>query len=81
MTLCHWMFQSGVSEDPVFASSLWGPSGDELDQVVDQCLLPELSVGDWLIFNNAGAYSLGPPSTFTESPRPPVYYTISTGDW
>ncbi|XP_021412241.2 antizyme inhibitor 1 [Oncorhynchus mykiss] len=73
--------KSGVSEEPVFASSLWGPSGDELDQVVDQCLLPELSVGDWLIFNNAGAYSLGPPSTFTDSPRPPVYYTISTGDW
>ncbi|CAB1334177.1 unnamed protein product [Coregonus sp. 'balchen'] len=73
--------KSGGSEEPVFASSLWGPSGDELDQVVDQCLLPELSVGDWLIFNNAGAYSLGPPSTFTNSPRPPVYYTISTGDW
>ncbi|KAL0984929.1 hypothetical protein UPYG_G00150590 [Umbra pygmaea] len=69
------------SEDPVFASSLWGPSGDELDLVLDHCLLPELSVGDWLIFNNAGAYSLGPSSTFTDTPSPTVYYTIAARDW
>ncbi|XP_010883495.2 antizyme inhibitor 1 [Esox lucius] len=69
------------SEDPVFASSLWGPSGDELDLVVDCCLLPELSVGDWLIFSNAGAYSLGSQATFADISRPPVYYTISSTDW
>ncbi|KAJ7985591.1 hypothetical protein DPEC_G00353660 [Dallia pectoralis] len=72
---------SRISEEPVFASSLWGPSGDDLDLVVDHCLLPELSVGDWLIFSNAGAFSLGSPSTFTDTSRPPVYYTISSTDW
>lgn len=63
-------------EEPVFPSSLWGPSCDQLDQVVERCLLPELSVGDWLLFGCMGALDhLGP---FT---GPPVYYTISTSDW
>ncbi|XP_062254754.1 antizyme inhibitor 1-like [Platichthys flesus] len=69
-------------DGPVFSSSLWGPSGDDLDQVVEHCLLPELNIGDWLLFTHAGAYSLGQPlSTTTDSPPPPVYYVISSRDW
>ncbi|XP_026228509.1 antizyme inhibitor 1 [Anabas testudineus] len=67
---------------PVFSCSLWGPSGDDLDQVVDQCLLPELNIGDWLTFTHAGAYSLGQPlCTPTDASPPPVYYVISSRDW
>ncbi|XP_037641209.1 antizyme inhibitor 1-like isoform X2 [Sebastes umbrosus] len=67
---------------PVFSSSLWGPSGDDLDQVVEHCLLPELNIGDWLMFTQAGAYSMGQPlCTATNSPPPPVYYVISSRDW
>ncbi|KAM3872927.1 antizyme inhibitor 1-like [Diretmus argenteus] len=71
-----------VPDDPVFSSSLWGPSGDDMDQVVEHCLLPELTVGDWLVFANAGAYGLGQPiSAAADTPTPPVYYVISSGDW
>ncbi|KAM6967804.1 antizyme inhibitor 1-like [Aplochiton taeniatus] len=74
--------KSPYSEGPVFSSSLWGPSGDDMDQVVEHCLLPELSVGDWLLFPSAGAYSLGQPVTGSpDTPTPPVYYVISSGDW
>uniref|UniRef100_A0A8C1YH89 Antizyme inhibitor 1a n=1 Tax=Cyprinus carpio TaxID=7962 RepID=A0A8C1YH89_CYPCA len=64
------------AEEPLFSSSLWGPSADDLDQVVERCLLPELSVGDWLLFGNAGA-------TFTngEEHNPPVFYSITECDW
>uniref|UniRef100_A0A671V8J7 Antizyme inhibitor 1a n=1 Tax=Sparus aurata TaxID=8175 RepID=A0A671V8J7_SPAAU len=69
-------------DSSVFSSSLWGPSGDDLDQVVEHCLLPELNIGDWLIFTKAGAYSLGQPLCIaTDSPSPPVYYVISSRDW
>ncbi|KAG9339372.1 hypothetical protein JZ751_023765 [Albula glossodonta] len=68
-------------EEPVFSSSLWGPSCDGLDQVVEHCLLPELSVGDWLIFSSMGAHSLGEPSAFADVQKPPVYYIISADDW
>ncbi|KAM3615118.1 uncharacterized protein V6R79_023648 [Siganus canaliculatus] len=74
--------KSTCLDNPVFSSSLWGPSGDDLDQVVDHCLLPELNIGDWLIFSQAGAYSLGQPlCTTTDSPPPPVYCVITSRDW
>ncbi|KAL0961705.1 hypothetical protein UPYG_G00330630 [Umbra pygmaea] len=69
--------------EPVFSSSLQGPSLDILDHVVEHCLLPELLPGDWLVFHNMGAAGLDSPSTFTDAsaPRPPVYYVVSTADW
>ncbi|XP_061571684.1 antizyme inhibitor 1-like [Cololabis saira] len=67
---------------PLFSSSLWGPSGDDMDQVVEHCLLPELNIGDWLVFAHAGAYSLGQPLLpSTDSPPPHVYHVISSRDW
>ncbi|XP_031709719.1 antizyme inhibitor 1b isoform X2 [Anarrhichthys ocellatus] len=62
-------------------SSLWGPSLDQLDQVVERCLLPELSVGDWLCFPNMGVCGLEEFSCLSSSPQLPVYYTVSTCDW
>ncbi|XP_026870105.1 antizyme inhibitor 1a [Electrophorus electricus] len=68
-------------EEPVFSSSLWGPSSDILDQVVEHCLLPELSVGDWLVFSHAGASCLRPTGMHTDRSSAPVHYVISTRDW
>lgn len=65
------------AEEAVYPSSLWGPSLDQLDHVVERCLLPELSVGDWLLFSNMGASVLEEFS----SVQLPVYYTISASDW
>ncbi|XP_052473791.1 antizyme inhibitor 1 [Carassius gibelio] len=64
------------AEEPLFSSSLWGPSDDDLDHVLERCLLPELRVGDWLLFKNTGA-------TFTngEEHKPPVFYSITESDW
>ncbi|XP_035537065.1 antizyme inhibitor 1b [Morone saxatilis] len=65
------------AEEAVYPSSLWGPSLDQLDHVVERCLLPELSVGDWLLFSNMGACGL---EEFSSS-QLPIYYTVSTSDW
>uniref|UniRef100_A0A8C4QUD8 ornithine decarboxylase n=1 Tax=Eptatretus burgeri TaxID=7764 RepID=A0A8C4QUD8_EPTBU len=71
-----------VSDDePVFTSSLWGPTCDGLDCVLNQCQLPELHVGDWLIFPDMGAYTLAAASTFNGFPRPPVHCIITHSDW
>ncbi|XP_062870776.1 antizyme inhibitor 1b isoform X2 [Trichomycterus rosablanca] len=72
---------SFTADEPVFSSSLWGPSCDALDQLVEHCLLPELSVGDWLIFKNMGASGHEEAAVISDSEKPPVYYTISTSDW
>ncbi|XP_036193859.1 antizyme inhibitor 1 isoform X3 [Myotis myotis] len=68
-------------DEPLFTSSLWGPSCDELDHIVEKCLLPELNVGDWLIFDNMGADSLHEPSAFNDRQRPAIYYMMSFSDW
>nr|XP_058899115.1 antizyme inhibitor 1 isoform X3 [Kogia breviceps] len=68
-------------DEPLFTSSLWGPSCDELDQIVENCLLPELNVGDWLIFDNMGADSFHEPSAFNDFQRPAIYYMMSYSDW
>ncbi|XP_047460907.1 antizyme inhibitor 1b [Mugil cephalus] len=68
-------------EEAVYPSSLWGPSLDELDQVVERCLLPELSVGDWLLFSNMGVCGLEEFSCLSSSPQLPIYYTVSDSDW
>nr|XP_020462519.1 antizyme inhibitor 1-like [Monopterus albus] len=65
------------TEKAVYPSSLWGPSLDHLDQVVERCLLPELSVGDWLLFSSMGACGMEELSF----PQLPIYYTVSTSDW
>ncbi|XP_030003363.1 antizyme inhibitor 1b [Sphaeramia orbicularis] len=69
------------AEEAVYPSSLWGPSLDQLDQVVERCLLPELTVGDWLLFSNMGASGLEECSCLSGSSQLPVYYTVSTSDW
>lgn len=69
------------ADEAVYPSSLWGPSLDQLDQVVERCLLPELSVGDWLLFSNMGAYGLDDFTFLSSSSQLPVYYTVSASDW
>lgn len=75
------VFQGVAAEEPLFSSSLWGPSEDDLDQVLDRCLLPELAVGDWLLFSSAGASSLRTAFANSDEPKPPVFYTITERDW
>ncbi|XP_062841370.1 antizyme inhibitor 1a [Trichomycterus rosablanca] len=64
------------AEEPLYLSSLWGDTTDGLDRVLESCLLPELSVGDWLLFHGAGANSLG----VIGEPAVPVHYTLSARD-
>lgn len=45
---------SGDSQ--LLAYSIAGPSGSPIDFFDDNVLLPELFIGDYLCFNNAGAY-------------------------
>ena len=62
-------------------SSVWGPTCDGLDCVLPSVSLPELSPGDWLYFNNMGAYTMAAGSTFNGMPRPRVYYVIQEELW
>jgi len=49
---------------PCFPSTVFGPTCDGLDTVVRNYPLPELQVGDWLLFPRMGAYTICGASKF-----------------
>ncbi len=54
--------------------SIWGPTCDGFDCVMSDAELPLLSVGDWLLFQNMGAYTSAAGSTFNGFARARVAY-------
>ncbi|XP_058070931.1 ornithine decarboxylase 1A, chloroplastic-like [Magnolia sinica] len=49
---------------PTFRSTVFGPTCDALDTVFTDRQLPELCVGDWLLFPNMGAYTHASATNF-----------------
>lgn len=39
-------------------STIWGPTCDSTDCILQNALLPEFHIGEWLVFPNMGAYSV-----------------------
>ncbi|CAI9603780.1 unnamed protein product [Staurois parvus] len=68
-------------DEKFYSSSLWGPTCDGLDRIVERCELPELQVGDWMLFENMGAYTVAASSTFNGFQRPTLYYVMSRPHW
>jgi len=54
---------------------------DGLDCVCPNVLLPELSLGDWLIFNDMGAYTIVAAGTFNGFPIPKIQYVAAKDSW
>ena len=66
------------SDQPLYSgSSVWGPTCDGLDCVLESVELPDLNIGDWVVFPNMGAYTLAAGSTFNGMPRPSIYNFMS----
>ncbi|CAD6225366.1 GSCOCG00005642001-RA-CDS [Cotesia congregata] len=62
-------------------SSIWGPTCDGLDQVVENVLMHDLDLGDWIIFENMGAYTLPVASPFNGFPVPKVHVIADENVW
>lgn len=70
------------SPDQLFYnSSLWGPTCDGLDQIAEHLQLPELQVGDWLLFDNMGAYTVAASSTFNGFQQSRIHYAMPRAAW
>lgn len=61
-------------EQQLYRSVVWGPTGDGLDCVLPSCWLPDLAVGQWLVFEEMGAYSCVIATCFNGFPRPYKVY-------
>ncbi|XP_027028413.2 ornithine decarboxylase-like isoform X2 [Tachysurus fulvidraco] len=68
-------------DEHMYPCSIWGPTCDVVDLIVELCTLPDLQVGDWLWFENMGAYTVAASSTFNGFQKPDIYYVMSRSAW
>ena len=60
-----------------YSCSVWGPTCDSMDCLSKSIKLPELNVGDWIIFDYMGAYTLVAASRFNGMNKAKVLYLNS----
>jgi ornithine decarboxylase len=66
---------------PLFSSTMWGPTCDSMDQIFSDINLPELEVGQWLMWKDMGAYTISAASSFNGFPKPVVHMVIPFHTW
>lgn len=57
----EFLYKSFMNEE-LYNCSIWGPTCDSIDCITKEGLLPKLEVGDWLYFENMGAYTVAAAS-------------------
>jgi len=75
LNITYFIFFLQCSTNSVATPSIiWGPTCDSIDKVNSAFLLPELNVGDWLYYEDMGAYTVCAQSPFNGFSRPLAYY-------
>ncbi|KAM6914141.1 ornithine decarboxylase-like [Lycodopsis pacificus] len=69
------------SNEQRYQSVIWGPTCDSFDKVTDSCWIPELHVGDWLLIDNMGAYSVSLSTDFNGFERAHIYPVVTAETW
>lgn len=69
------------ADQPLYSSSLWGPAVEGCDCVAEGLWLPQLQVGDWLVFDNMGAYTVDTKSLLGGTQARRVTYAMSRLAW
>ncbi|KAL0132261.1 hypothetical protein PUN28_000209 [Cardiocondyla obscurior] len=64
-----------------FLSNVWGPTADSYDLILKDVKLPELRIGDWLVWKNMGAYTIALACPFNGYPIPIVIPFIRQSQW
>lgn len=67
----------GQQAGKLFNSTIWGPTCDALDQLIETIQLPELEIDDWVIFENMGAYTIPVATPFNGFPLPKIFCYIT----
>lgn len=64
-------------------AAILGPTLSHGDVVQPVARLPQMQIGEWLLWDDMGAYSMGNRETFGEegSPPPTVYYFVGNERW
>ena len=64
-------------DDTLYPSTVFGPTCDSMDVLSRGVLLPKMDIGDWMYFQNMGAYTSAAASTFNGFPTTDKFYVCS----
>lgn len=67
----------GSTSRELYTSTIFGPTCDSIDVISRSVLLPKLKIGDWLYFENMGAYTSAAASTFNGFNPSKKFYVCS----
>ncbi|CAI2353582.1 unnamed protein product [Caenorhabditis sp. 36 PRJEB53466] len=70
-----------VDRNEKFMSTIWGPTCDSLDLVEDKKLMVKMEVGEWMYYEDMGAYTLAAATTFNGFAKPVPMYVMSEEMW
>ncbi|EDO44188.1 predicted protein [Nematostella vectensis] len=69
------------SGQPLYQTSIWGPTCDSMDCITKNMMLPKVEVGEWLFFKYMGAYTQSAASTFNGFKKPTKFYLCTEELW
>ncbi|KAF9345093.1 hypothetical protein BGX26_003526 [Mortierella sp. AD094] len=72
----EFAYQQELMDRRSFAS-VWGPTCDSIDCITSKASLPLMESGDWLYFENMGAYTITAASQFNGFKRSEILYTTT----
>ena len=64
-------------DETLYPSTVFGPTCDSMDVLSRGVLLPKMDIGDWMYFQNMGAYTSAAASTFNGFPTTETFYVCS----
>ncbi|KAM7372669.1 hypothetical protein PAMP_009821 [Pampus punctatissimus] len=78
----HMKFQEVVEDsEQRYRSVIWGPTCDSSDKITENYWIPELEVGDWLLIDNIGAYSVSICTEFNGFEKGHIYPVVTADTW
>jgi len=72
------LLEKKENHDDLHKCTLFGPTCDSMDCIAKDISLPELEVGDWLYFENMGAYTTAAASSFNGFKSHPLTFYIQS---
>uniref|UniRef100_A0A8P4JZG6 ornithine decarboxylase n=1 Tax=Dicentrarchus labrax TaxID=13489 RepID=A0A8P4JZG6_DICLA len=78
---CLCSMQAVKSSEQKYQSIIWGPTCDSTDKLSDDYWLPELHVGDWLLIDNSGAYTVSLCTEYCGFERTRIYPVVTAETW
>lgn len=55
-----------------YMTTLWGPTCDSMDCISRNVIMPEMNIGEWIVFQEMGAYTMAAASNFNGFKTPTI---------